>query len=64
MTQNNWQARYGARRRQIDRALLAEAERALGAFPEPQTPKITERPSALDQDAHARIAQAFGRASG
>ena len=49
MKNNTWQARFGAKRRAIDKALLAEAERAIGA----------EEKAALEQ--RASIARAFGR---
>jgi hypothetical protein len=77
MTQSTWQARYGTRRRQIDRALLAELERQIsspGNATPPQdvnfastatrTPKTQEQASWLDRLARNRIAQAFGRPPG
>ena len=45
---NDWQSRYGKKRRQIDRALLAEFERTIAPPPEEET-------------ARAAIARAFGR---
>jgi hypothetical protein len=49
---NDWQARFGAKRRAIDRAILAEAERTIE---EPISFKVDAR---IDRDA---IARAFGR---
>jgi hypothetical protein len=70
-----WEQRFGARRRAIDRALLAECERQTAAQerakapqdcrfdpPATQTPETPERASWLDQMARHRIARAFGRA--
>jgi hypothetical protein len=56
MAVNEWQARYGKKRRAIDHALLAECERQIAreerANPIPQ----------IDRDnARRRIALAFGR---
>ena len=72
MTKNHWEMHYGARRRELDRALLAEAEAAINATPEPQdgrcgsdatqTPKTPEQASWLASEARERIARAFGRA--
>jgi hypothetical protein len=57
---NSWEQRYGVKRRAIDRALLAEAERALD---EPQdAPQQTPKAIGLNSDQRARIARAFGRA--
>ena len=66
-----WEQRFGAKRRAIDRALLAECENALGepqisqnnhssAGP-PNTAKNSGRLSPLDHDARTAIAKAFGR---
>ena len=59
---NEWERRYGKTRRAIDRALLAECERALDAPKATQTPKAIELASSLNSDQRARIAGAFGRA--
>lgn len=65
---NEWQSRYGARRKAIDRALLAECERTLGLEEAkgPLPAKNGQRPSAVNSeapgdDARAAIARAFGR---
>jgi hypothetical protein len=50
INKTSWQAVYGARRRVIDRRILAEAERAIPD--EPKDPRA---------DARERIAAAFGR---
>jgi hypothetical protein len=48
--QNSWQSLYGAKRRAIDKAILAEAERAIAAAP------------VLPETSPAEaIARAFGR---
>ena len=65
MAVNEWQARYGKKRRAIDRALLAECERRLAS--EERAANTThnntnaERLSPLDHSARAAIALAFGR---
>jgi hypothetical protein len=63
---NMWEQRFGAKRRAIDRALLAECENALGepqaASKSTQTPKAIELASSLNSDQRTRIARAFGRA--
>jgi hypothetical protein len=66
---NTWEQRFGAKRRAIDRALLAECENALGepqanhpASKATQTPKAIELASSLNSDQRTRIARAFGRA--
>jgi hypothetical protein len=77
MTINNWEKTFGARRRAIDKALLAECERQIAAqkharSPQDgrwtseaaQTPKTPERASWLASEARDRIAKAFGRAPG
>jgi hypothetical protein len=71
-TNNEWEKAFGARRRAIDRALLAEAEAAINLTPEPegsrltseatQAPKTPEQASWLASEARNRIAKAFGRA--
>jgi hypothetical protein len=64
MAINEWQARYGKKRRAIDRALLAECERRLAS--EEQAANTTRhnpntgRLLPLDHDALAAIALAFG----
>jgi hypothetical protein len=70
-----WEQRFGARRRAIDRALLAECERQITAQerakapqdcrfdpPAAQTPETPERAFWLASEARSRIARAFGRA--
>ena len=56
MTVNQWETHYGARRRAIDKKLLAEVERQIAreerANPIPQIDR---------DDARRRIALAFGR---
>jgi hypothetical protein len=64
MTINDWEKTYGAHRRAIDRALLAECENALDepqARATTQTPKTIELASSLNSDQRMRIARAFGR---
>jgi hypothetical protein len=64
---NNWEKKHGARRRELDRKLLVECERALGDAPQPQNGRSaskaaqTPNPPPLGHDARNRIAQAFGR---
>ena len=61
---NEWISRYGAKRRAIDRALLAECERAIGLEESAglQPAKTSQRPSAaVSEDPRAAIARAFGR---
>ena len=70
-----WEQRFGARRRAIDRALLAECERQIAAQeratspqdgrwgsapPDPETAADGQR-ARLDQAARTAIACAFGR---
>jgi hypothetical protein len=67
-----WEQRFGARRRALDRALLAECERQIAAQerakapqdcrPAAQTPETPERAFWLASEARGRIARAFGRA--
>jgi hypothetical protein len=64
MKVNDWLSRFGAKRRVIDRALLAEAERAIGLEERGglHTAKTSQRPSAaVSDDPRAAIARAFGR---
>jgi hypothetical protein len=65
MKANDWQTRFGAKRRAIDRALLAECERAIGLEEKsaPQQPKTETPPSAANSglSERDRIARAFGR---
>ena len=69
---NDWQKQFGARRRELDRAILREAERAIGLeeVAGAQTAKNGPRPSAVNSVApdidfndaeRKRIAKAFGR---
>ena len=70
---NQWEKEFGRRRRQIDRELLAEAERQIAALEDvapcsdahlapkaTQTPKNSRWPPTLNQDACAAIARALG----
>lgn len=52
MKRNDWQARFGAKRRAIDRKILAECEREISKAPTPREAAIA---------AAERIAKAFGR---
>jgi hypothetical protein len=69
MTINDWEKTYGAHRRAIDRALLAECERQIAreerSIPSannPITRGTTAANSFVDRDAERqRIALAFGR---
>ena len=64
MKANDWQMRFGARRRAIDRAILAECERAIGLKERAglHTAKTSQRPSAaVSEDPRAAICRAFGR---
>lgn len=59
MRRNDWQRRFGARRRAIDRALLEEVERQIGLE------EAVEALAARDREEverRARLARAFGRA--
>jgi hypothetical protein len=51
-----WEQRHGARRRAIDRQLLAEAERAITAEERAAPP--------ADEDVRVRLTRAFGRPFG
>ena len=75
LTINGWEKTFGARRRAIDRALLAECERQIAAQERAKTPqdgrwtseaaqapKNPEQASWLASEARDRIARAFGRA--
>ena len=72
---NGWEAKFGSRRRAIDKTLLAECERQIAAqerarSPQDgrwtsetaQAPKTPEQASWLASEARNRIAKAFGRA--
>ena len=62
MKANDWLSRFGAKRRAIDRALLAEAERAIGLEESAglQPAKTSQGPSAAVSEANrAAIAKAF-----
>ena len=62
--QNEWERLYGAKRRAIDRALLAECERAIALEEKSgvSNPKTETPPSAaVSDDPRAAIARAFGR---
>jgi hypothetical protein len=56
MKVNLWNTIHGARRRAIDRALLASMEREIA-----QAEKAAAKPPAIDLTERARIARAFGR---
>jgi hypothetical protein len=66
---NDWERRFGRRRRSIDRALLEAAERAIAAeaveafeaFDRELDRAAAEPPP--DDGARARLARAFGRPS-
>lgn len=62
MKRNSWASRFGAKRRAIDKAILAAAERQI-ALEEAQTAPEAKRPSAAisEPSARDRIAAAFGR---
>ena len=53
MKVNDWHSRFGAKRRAIDRALLAECERAIGLEESAglHTAKTSQRPSAAVSEA-------------
>ena len=61
---NDWELRFGNKRRRIDRDLLAETERQIAREerPIPDTPNPTP-PRALNGEKLNRIARAFGRPS-
>jgi hypothetical protein len=72
---NGWEAKFGSRRRAIDKALLAECERQIAAQERAKTPQdgrwtseaaqapeTPEQASWLASEARDRIARAFGRA--
>ena len=62
MKVNDWLSRFGAKRRAIDRALLAECERAIGLEERGglQPAKTSQGPSAAVSEANrAAIAKAF-----
>lgn len=68
MNVNQLEARYGARRKAIDRRILAECERALNEpqdshlAPTATQPAKNDRgPSAVNFEERRRIALAFGR---
>lgn len=59
MRRNDWQRRYGAKRRAIDRALLEEVERQIGL--EEAVAGLMAR-DREEEERRARLARAFGRA--
>ena len=64
MKANDWQTRFGAKRRATDKAYCAAAERAIALeeFGGLHTAKTSQRPSAaVSDDPRAAIARAFGR---
>ena len=64
---NDWQTRYGKKRRAIDKAILAECERSIPDTLNPTTHSTTTAESFVDHrlvdrdDASRCIALAFGR---
>lgn len=58
MRRNDWQRRFGARRRAIDRALLEELERQIGL--EEAVAGLAAR-DREEEERRARLARAFGR---
>ena len=56
---NDWEARFGARRRAKDKAYCQEAERALAAEERAKLGDADQ--SRCDADARAAIARVFGR---
>lgn len=58
MRRNDWQRRFGARRRAIDRALLEELERQIALEELVDGLARVERE---DVERRARLARAFGR---
>ena len=57
MKANDWQTRFGVKRRATDKAYCAEAERAIAG-----EAKLTHAGAKLtDADTRAAIARAFGR---
>jgi hypothetical protein len=66
---NGWEAKFGSRRRAIDKTLLAECERQIAAQERAKTPQdcrpaaeTPEQASWLASEARDRIARTFGRA--
>ena len=62
MKRNDWQAKYGAKRRAIDKAILQEAERAVyivEGLAKGKTPDLVTGP--FYDEERQRIARAFGR---
>ena len=60
----HWSALYAAKRRAIDRVILAEAERAIPnetPVPEPSQPQETPSVKFAVDDMRDEIARAFGR---
>ena len=62
-TVNQWEARYGARRRAIDKKLLAEVEHQIAEEERAIVPNSVNPTPQIDHnnDASRRIALAFGR---
>ena len=66
MKKNDWERRFGAARRAIDRKLLADCERQIAregqgqAFASPQSRTLPQSETAADE-ARIAIARAFGR---
>ena len=58
---NDWERRYGRRRREIDRALLAAVERQIGLEEAVACLAAADREAV---EARERLARAFGRPGG
>ena len=61
---NEWASRFALKRRAIDRAIMAECERAIGLEERGglHTAKTSQRPpAAVSEDPRAAICRAFGR---
>jgi hypothetical protein len=63
---NEWAQRYGAKRKAIDRQILAEAEAAIGleASAEAHTAKTQERPPAVNSVASSELQRWIDREMG
>ena len=62
MKPNQWQSRYGARRSEIDRKLLAALEKQIASEERATSPDAINPIPSIDRDAERRqIALAFGR---
>ena len=61
MKANSWTSLYGARRRQIDKAILADCERRIALEERPIPDTIKPMPPTDSNTTLNRIAKAFGR---